>query len=231
MFGFFDHIVVVNLPERVDRRRESEAELQLVGGERATFFAAVRPATPGFFRTIGEHGCFLSHVAVLKNALAARNILVMEDDVMFARSLHERAASLADLPADWDVIYVGHNQLPEVRVELPGGSLVAVDRHVEFVGTHCYAVNGPVVSRLLAYCEGLLARAAETNGTCMPIDGAINTARRELGLRTFAFNPPLADQRPSRTDVAPHKWFDGIPPLQSTINALRRVKGHLTRRS
>lgn len=116
MFETFDSIVVINLPERVDRRRETEAELERVGIKHARFFAAKRPADRGPFRTIGEHGCFLSHVAVLKEALKARNILVMEDDVMFARSLRQRAVALADLPDDWEMVYSGHSQVPEVRV-------------------------------------------------------------------------------------------------------------------
>ena len=72
MFETFDSIVVINLPERVDRRRETEAELERVGIKHARFFAAKRPADRGPFRTIGEHGCSLSHVAVLKEALKAR---------------------------------------------------------------------------------------------------------------------------------------------------------------
>lgn len=231
MFELFDRIVVINLPDRVDRRRETESELARVQAPNVSFFPAIRPDSKGPFCTRGEHGCYLSHMAVLSGALDAKSLLVLEDDVVFSRSFRERALLLKTLPRDWEILYAGHYQLPEVRVELPLDGVVPVGGAVEFIGTHCYGVNGAAIPKLRAYWGQVLAAAEQAQGTCMPIDGAINTARRELGLRSFAVNPPLADQRPSRTDVAEPRWFDRIASLRSTIDTARRLKGRFTRRN
>jgi len=46
-----------------------QKELSRIGW-RAEFFPAVRPETAQGFPWIGARGCFLSHLAVLKSALA-----------------------------------------------------------------------------------------------------------------------------------------------------------------
>ena len=67
--GFEHETFVINLPYRTDRRSEMQRELSRIGWN-AQFFPAIRPASAGSFSSIGAHGCFLSHLAVLK---AARN--------------------------------------------------------------------------------------------------------------------------------------------------------------
>ncbi len=58
----------------------------------------------------------------------------------------------------------------------------------------------------------------------MPYDGALNVARRQLGLVTYAAIPSLASQRSSRTDVGPLKWFDRYPLIMRVVETLRRLK-------
>ncbi len=72
---------VINLKDRTDRRREMIEQLERVGWS-AQFFPAVRPADAGTFPSIGARGCFLSHLALLKQATSG-HILLMEDDLNF----------------------------------------------------------------------------------------------------------------------------------------------------
>jgi glycosyl transferase family 25 len=226
MFERFEKATVINLPERQDRRRDTVAELERVGAKHVEFFSAIRPSHRGPFRSLGEHGCFLSHLGVLASSREARSLLVMEDDVVFTSSFSTRSQIVATLPDDWDVFYAGHYQLPELKVTWAQDGLVEVDGSVEFIGAHCYGVNGPAIAKLLAFCESTLASKQDCDH-CMPFDGAINIARRELGLRTFAAIPPLAYQRPSRTDIADLRWFDRVKFLAPIIYALRKAKGRM----
>ena len=59
MFEKFERIYVINLPNRTDRRKETEIELSKAGGPLAIFFPAIRPPEAGKFRSIGERGCFV----------------------------------------------------------------------------------------------------------------------------------------------------------------------------
>jgi hypothetical protein len=230
MFDRFEKIVVVNLPSRTDRRRETERELSRFGKVEATFFPAFRMEDKGKFGSIGEHGCYLSHLAVLKDAQGSKNVLVLEDDVSFVPDLAARAAMLDRLPADWDVFYGGHDHLPGKAVQWPGDGLVPVAGSVEFVGAHCYAVNGPALARLIARLEVYLGRErGDPDGGPMPFDGALNRARAKLDLKTFAAVPSLAGQRSSRTDIADLRWFDRTPGVRELASYARRVKTRLGR--
>lgn len=225
MFDCFERILVVNLASRTDRRAETERELSRIGEMRAVFFAAIKPDGAGSFRNAGEQGCFLSHLTILRNCLGARNVLVLEDDVSFAPDIATRIRTLDKLPGDWDVIYLGHDQLPANKTAWSGDGLLEVAASSQFIGTHCYAVNQSAIPKLADFLELLLARErGHPEGGPMPVDGAINTARKYLNLKTFAMIPPLAYQRSSRTDIGQQKWFDKLPVVASVASLSRKFK-------
>ncbi|MEX1060616.1 MAG: glycosyltransferase family 25 protein, partial [Methyloceanibacter sp.] len=60
-------ISIINLEHRTDRRIAMQKQLSRIGWQ-AEFFAAIRPDIAADFPSIGARGCFLSHLAVLKNA-------------------------------------------------------------------------------------------------------------------------------------------------------------------
>lgn len=231
MLERFERVVVVNLPSRTDRRRETERELARIGHPRgAAFFPAIRPAEAGGFGSVGEHGAYLSHLAVWRAALGARSLLVLEDDVAFVPDFAARAGLVAELPEEWDVFYGGHTQLPELRRDWTETGLVRIDPLVEFIGLHCYAVSGRALPGLVAAAEAFLTRPnGHPQGGRMPIDGALNIARRQYGFATYAAMPPLAEQRASRTDIGTLKWFDRMSAFAAPVSAARGLKNGLRR--
>ena len=231
MLERFERVVVVNLPSRADRLRETRRELARIGhAHTATVFPAIRPAEAAGFGSLGEHGCYLSHLAVWRAAVGARSLLVLEDDVAFPPDFAGRAGLVETLPEDWDVFYAGHMQLPELRRTWTETGLVRIDPCVEFIGLHCYAVNGRALPALVRAAEAFLSRPhGHPAGGRMPIDGALNIARRQCGFATYAAMPPLAVQRASRTDIGALKWFDRAAVLSAPIGAARRLKNEIRR--
>jgi GR25 family glycosyltransferase involved in LPS biosynthesis len=219
------YTVVINLPHREDRRRDTEAMLVKTGFPPAAFFPAVRPETAEPFGSRGEHGCFLSHRAVLESPLAVGGVFILEDDASIQTDHEGLRALFSSLPEDWDIFYVGHMQLPENKTTWASNGIVSVAKEIEFIGSHCYMVNASAVDRLRHALDVFLARPrGHPEGGPMPYDGALNVARRQLGLVTYAAIPSLASQRSSRTDVGPLKWFDRYPLIMRVVETLRRLK-------
>ena len=98
IFDAFERIVVINLPERTDRRREMTAELRRAGIDRRDprlqFFAGIRPADAGQYPSIGARGCFESHLGVIREAIRDRveSVLILEDDLALHPAALRRAA-------------------------------------------------------------------------------------------------------------------------------------------
>lgn len=229
MFEKFERIYVVNLPSRTDRRIETELELAKAGGSRVTFFPAIRPSEAGKFRSIGEHGCFMSHLTLLRECVGRKNVLIMEDDVRFVSDFATRSQVVEKLPDNWDLFYAGHFQ-PAGSKAWEESGLVEINGDRELGATHCYAVNGSAIPKLIRGFEAILSREpGHVDGGPMPIDGAMNTVRRQLHLRAYAAVPALADQRSSRTDIGGTKWFDNSPFLSRPVHIARRLKNWLRR--
>ena len=70
--NYFERVVIINLPERTDRRRRMERQLEAAGIDPqrppVEFFAGIRPAEAGGWPSIGSRGGFLSHDTVLRQA-------------------------------------------------------------------------------------------------------------------------------------------------------------------
>ena len=230
MFDRFDRLFVINLPSRTDRRAETETELARTGDTRAVFFDATRPRDEGKFRSIGEHGCYMSHLAILQNNVGCKNLVVMEDDVSFTPDLIRAEQVLASLPVDWDLFYAGHEQLSAHKSQWDGEGVVRVAPHVKLIGLHCYLVNGGAIGKLAAFFQLLLSRQrGDPAGGPMPADGALNWAREQLHLKTYAAVPQICFQRSSRTDIGQKKWFDDLPAFRGVVDSGRKLKNRLSR--
>lgn len=227
----FDRICIINLPERTDRRRAVTRELRRQGiavdGQRVRFFAAARPDGPADFPSTGARGCFLSHLAVLRQARAdgVQRLLVLEDDVMFTDTL-ARAGALAGAlhTATWHLAYPGHAQ-----PALPGPLRWQASRE-PLVCAHCYAVHHSALDTVIGHLEACLGRpTGHPEGSPMHYDGALTLLRRARPeLVTLLCSRSLAGQRSSRSDIIGPSWLDRLPwaaALRALKNGVRRLAG------
>jgi glycosyl transferase family 25 len=93
MFDAIEHVVYINLDERVDRKTQIQRELLSVfPAHKITRFPAIRNA-------VGGIGCSMSHIAVLEMAKKEgwSNVLIVEDDFMWTPSLEEGGPVLEKL--------------------------------------------------------------------------------------------------------------------------------------
>jgi glycosyl transferase family 25 len=232
---FFARAYVINLPERTDRRRETERMLRRarLDGKPGWvhFFPALRPDLAGPFDGVGSRGCFLSHLAVLRLAQADNlaNVLVMEDDLEIDRAFTENADPLLNAlgAQKWSMLFLGHRlQLAEQTDGLP-----FCITHEGIQCAHFYAVNRPALPHLIAFLETVLSRPpGHPDGGPMHYDGALTTFRQQNpGELTIVANPSLGWQRSTRSDIA-GRWFDRTPALRSVIEFARFVRRRLNER-
>jgi hypothetical protein len=217
---------VINLPHRTDRRAAMRKELARIGWH-AEFFPAIRPTEPAGFPSIGARGCFLSHLAVLKQAAQddVERLIMLEDDLSFSSDFSRRwpQAIEALQGHDWAVFYPGH-----ILDDLPAGlSLLSSSTAVRC--THFMMIHRAAVPVLIDGLETILSRPpGHPSGGAMHVDGAYSTLRMQTpGLKTYACWPVLGYQRPSRTDVGKQKWFDRIEVLSPLVCAGRNAKTKL----
>src|SRR5262245_44776103 len=108
-WSFLDGVYCISLSHRADRPDETTRQLHRAGlSLKAVFHRPLKDRK-------AKRGCWESHRTVAADARARglRRVLILEDDVCFAASTSpataERVrAALADLPAGWMALYLGH---------------------------------------------------------------------------------------------------------------------------
>ena len=221
----FTGCLVINLPDRADRRRLVGRELAALGAPAgwAEYFPAVRPDGPGGFPSVGARGCFLSHLGVLRLAAARGwgSVLIMEDDLEIDPAFAADPGPVLDglRGIGWDLAYLGH-LLP--RATDPGPPLRRCSGPL--MTTHFLGVNGRCFAGLIRFLEDILARPpGHSDGGPMHVDGAYTTFRaRNPDVVTLVTAASVGRQRPSRSDVSPG-WKDQTPVVRSLVAAGRRV--------
>ena len=205
-FSAFDLVRIINLPARLDRRRQMEAELRRVGlgnDDRVAFVEAIASDTSAPWRLKGERGIFLSHLKVLREA-AARNssVLVLEDDADFTN-----AVSATKIAEDVSIFYGGY------EASDPGNL-----RSSDIIGAHCMGFSAETARALVPFLEELFHHPSPP-----PIDGAYVWFRRaNPGVKTQFADPEVATQRSSRSDIAQLRFFDQWPVLREAVGVARR---------
>jgi hypothetical protein len=230
---YFARAYVINLPERTDRRQWMQTMLTSRGlpeqPGRVEFFPAIRPRSAGAFPSIGALGCYLSHLGVLRQALAdgLPNVLVMEDDLEISPTLATDAGPVLDVlrSESWGMTYFGHalTTEPEPKSNRP---LRFFDESVLLA--HFYAVNGPVLAPLIDFLETVKERpGGHPEGGPMHVDGAFITFRQQHPeVKTLVAWPNLGWQGRSRSDISP-RWFDRFPLTRGLGRLARSVKNRL----
>lgn len=153
---------------------------------------------------VGAFGCFLSHLTLWTRAFAAgfaeswTPILVFEDDATFAPDFAERLAdALAELPDDFDLLYLGGQHLTRNR---PGPTVFSPNlyRAANVNRLHAYVVGPDALAKLIAlFWRGDFSWGSRDVGTpsgfpeaC--VDHEIGRAVERGELTAFALRNPDA---------------------------------------
>ena len=118
------HAFYINLEHRTDRKEHVEQQLTSVGITTAQRFNAIRMEN-------GAIGCSMSHLAILKKALAEGydHVLIVEDDIQFlnpALFTKQFAEFFKSMNGEqWDVLLLGGNNSPPFHYVNPACVRVA----------------------------------------------------------------------------------------------------------
>lgn len=230
----FGRIVVINLPERVDRRRGMDDELRKVGlslgHPDVEVFDAIRPAAAAGFPTVGAHGAFLSHLAVMERMLAQGRArwLVLEDDMAFTSGAVARLPGLARALGgrDWALVYGHPGDRPERTPPPDRDGLILLPPDLGLIQLHFLGLTRATAEAAVPILRAMMTRPeGSPEGGQMHVDGALNWVRRaHPALTALAIAPALARQRPSRSDVSGARWFDRVPGLRDLATLARRLR-------
>lgn len=223
----FDQLLIINLPDRADRRAEIAEAFAAIGltlpHPQIAFFEATRPVTAEGFPSAGARGCFLSHLAVLKYArdCGLERVLIAEDDLDF--HILGRAAKDIVEPLDtqhWDIFYGGYH-FPE-RFQPDGTGVVDIGSRYSVTGAHLYALPKATFAPLIAWLERVLAGPAPRPH----VDVSISDFRGSLpDCVSLVVSPAIGIQRRSRSDIQVLRFYDRIPSLRPVANLLRIFAG------
>jgi glycosyl transferase, family 25 len=230
LLDYFEDAVVINLPERKDRRRAVETEFRRAGWSSFRFFPAFKFEEPAGFKVAAWRGCFLSHLACLHYARdrGLKNMLVFEDDIALSSSVPRLTPGIVGTigQLDWDILYFGHEETGDIGRANSSTDGIRFARYDKpLLTAHFYAVNGRIISRLIEHFERNAATIPHDGryGPMTP-DGAYNTFRAyNSNIATYIAVPKLGWQRPSRSDLSPSRW-DHIKPLRPLVGCLRAAK-------
>lgn len=222
----FDAIRIVSLADRHDRREQVLREFARFGvrvGEGSVqLFDAIRPLDEGEFPTTGARGCFLSHLAILREARqnGFQRTLILEDDALFTPAF-SHADSLVDFARSdaWEFLYPGHI----IRSE--PGPLRWIPTNGGVQCTHAYAVQASVLDPLITFLEAILGetRPRGPHGP-MHVDAAYSVFMADNPqVRVYRASRSLVIQRSSRSDVTTGRGVDRLIPA-SMLGIVRSIK-------
>lgn len=188
---FFEKIYCINLESRKDRWAQSQSEFSkhnlavdrvpaILGSDLCVAFGGgVKP---------GAVGCSLSQFFVIKMAkqLGLKNFLLLEDDVEFDDDLQNNfTQAIADVPDDWDLLYLGGNHL--------SGQLQHIKNDVYRVGrtlaAHALAFRNSVYDLMLSKVIQI----------AKPCD--VHYAESQPQLKAYALIPCLAWQKEGFSNI------------------------------
>lgn len=204
--NFFEHIFCLNLDERKDRWEQCQSEFAKHGIENVERFSAIRGTSLNLplSNNIDERGHVhpphinginvagiggnMSNLFMIRTAKRSgyRNILLLEDDVVFHESLNEEFNKIIpQIPETWDMLYLGGNHF----ASRPSKVTENLYRVRCTVCLHAVAINHTMYDRLI---EKLVDVSRPTD---------CNYADLQKSSNCLVTNPHLAWQRGGYSDV------------------------------
>lgn len=185
------------------------AELALFPPERVIWVRAVSgeicPPPVYFEAGGGAWGCLQSHLRIVQDAAmdGLENCLILEDDIIFqpnAKQLIERF--LADLPSDWDQIYLGGQHLQPPESIAPDS---AVLRGMNVNRTHAFALHNRVYQRFLrhvAHAPDYIRRGS------WHLDHQLGSAHQRRQWNTYCPDWWIAGQSADSSNISGRRTFE-----------------------
>jgi glycosyl transferase family 25 len=233
LYDYFDRIAIIHLPEREDRYDSLARELRALGADirhsKIEIPFAPIPEDANGFPSRGVYGNFLSHLAILRQAMndGLRNIWVLEDDAIFSRRMCCNQGALVEnlSKRTWDLCFFGHSLDKKQLATMPVGLVSAT---ADFKWAHCYAVNARVLPRLVTHLEQAVNRpSGDPLGGKLYIDAAFTLFRHfNPDVVVLAANPVLSVQKGSVSSLAQRKWYDEIVLARPVVAAARDVRDY-----
>lgn len=237
------HTWVINLDRATERLARVRAQLEALGLPWTRLAAvdarALRPEQRallderayrrkhGMAPSLGELGCYLSHLEVMRALLASTHefALVLEDDVLLGPRLPAVLDGLVAHPERWDVAKLSavHSGTPVRYLEVAAGHWLAVMLS-RCTGASAYLVNRRAAAR---YVEGLLPMS-------LPYDHAFDRSWH-LGFKFRLVTPTPCDHDDviETTMITPpdrkfSRWRRGSTYAYRLGNELRRARYGIT---
>ncbi|CAG8717446.1 16336_t:CDS:1, partial [Racocetra fulgida] len=191
----FDRIYVVHLDYRTDRRERLD-KIASYHGLDFVYFSAFTKNDEQILKKYGsadmrpsQKACYLSHYFIYKLIIEEEynNILILEDDADLELNITATMTDIhRDLPASWDLLYVGHC-FESVGEEVGNSSSVhKLYKSVAPMCTHGYAVSNLGARKLVKLLDPVIPR-----GT---IDYSLTVVIKENNLSSYSVHPPVIAQ-------------------------------------
>lgn len=180
--NYFDHIVLINLPNRKDRMLKSMESLMSTG-------IVVDFVEPAIQNQNGQHGVYDTLIRIFNNCLnlGAKNVLVFEDDVKIINSNISDVMNkvVTQIPEYWHMLYLGANLPDPTKVSRYSDNLLLTKRALAL---HSVAYSREAMEMIIALPRML------------PIDLQITNWIAPLG-HTYVTYPLLCSQEPGYSDI------------------------------
>ncbi|CAG8722312.1 1768_t:CDS:2, partial [Dentiscutata erythropus] len=220
----FDHIYIVHLDYRTDRRERLD-ELASYLGLDFDYLSAISKNDEQILRKYGsadmispQKACYLSHCFIYKEIIdkGYNNALILEDDVDFELNITAIMTDIhRDLPASWEMLYVGHC-FEDVGEQVGISSSVhRLYKSVAPMCTHAYAVSYSGARKLIELVDPVIPR-----GT---IDYSLSVVVKDKKVNSFDVHPPAISQWKAADNPSdiPSSQQLSISLLNSTLHFLQ----------
>ena len=163
-----------------------------------------------------EIGCSLSHISVWKDIqqMGYQNTLVLEEDFNTSGNGWPEDIEWADLPSDWDFIYMGRRRVPGFE-DIPLGEYM-IGANYSY-NSHAYMISLSGVNKILATNPEMDLIPADEylpGFACLHPRDDVNM-RFNVDLKMFAFNKPDLHYI-TQTTVMKNSIDDAFPILDAS---------------